>query len=277
MKTIKKVWRYVTKYKKLFWISFIAMLIVQALGLLAPLLVKSILDDQLLGIEKPWYETEVSNNKSVSFQNILYTQEEKSEHVVSIVFYESKYYFIDDLVINGNKKLVDNIMIITSFDGSQKEYTVTLLSHNEVIAFYKPFVNPLIVLIVLLFVRFILQIIFTYIQRITTAYININIVRDARKDAVMALQRLPMEYLETEPAGKIANRVISDVNGMINLFSTVMNLLVNASLSIIFAYIGMFYLDAKLALLTFIIFPVVYFWLRWFIKRLNSIAVKVNE
>jgi ATP-binding cassette subfamily B protein len=39
----------------------------------------------------------------------------------------------------------------------------------------------------------------------------------------------------------------------------------------------MFYLDYKLALLTFLVFPIVFFWLRAFVKRLNTIAVKVNE
>jgi ATP-binding cassette subfamily B protein len=107
--------------------------------------------------------------------------------------------------------------------------------------------------------------------------INVNIVRDARKDAIRSLQRMPMAYFELEPAGKVANRIISDVGGMMGLFSTIMNLLVNATLAVVFAYIGMFYLNAKLALLTFIIFPVVYFWLRFFIRKLTKIAEKVNE
>ncbi|MCK7470759.1 MAG: ABC transporter ATP-binding protein/permease [Desulfomicrobium escambiense] len=133
------------------------------------------------------------------------------------------------------------------------------------------------IFLILLLIRFILQILFTYIQRITTMMINVNMVRDARKDAIACLQRMPMEYFETEPAGKIANRVISDVGGMMNLFSTIMNLLVNATMSVVFAYIGMFYLDATLALITFVVFPLVYVWLRFFVKRLNTIAVKVNE
>src|SRR5690554_796223 len=61
------------------------------------------------------------------------------------------------------------------------------------------------------------------------------------------------------------------------LFQTIMNLLLNASLSIVFAYIGMFYLDKTLAIFTFIIFPLVYVWLKIFIKRLNYLAVTVNE
>src|SRR5690554_7169762 len=56
-----------------------------------------------------------------------------------------------------------------------------------------------------------------------------------------------------------------------------MNLVLNASMAIVFAYIGMFYLDKNLALWTFIIFPLVYLWVKYFVKSLNLIAVKVNE
>lgn len=275
MKTMKKVWRYISKYKILLFTSLFAMLIVQSLGLVAPLLVKSILDDHLVGIERPWYEVN-EELKQVTYLGRYFSQEQPSSEVISIVVYKGKYYFVEDQVIQGNKSLDGSALTITNQEGT-KTYTVVRLSKQEVIQFYHPFVNPLIFLIVLLTIRFFLQTLFTYIQRTTTAMINVNIVRDARKDAVKALQKMPMTYFETEPAGKIANRIISDVSGMMNLFSTFMNLLINASLAVIFAYIGMFYLDAKLALLTFIIFPIVYVWLKFFTKRLTKIAVKVNE
>ena len=276
MKTIKKVWRYIAKYKKLLFISLSAMLIVQTLGLIAPLIVKSILDDYLVGIERPWYEVE-EVDKQVEYNNRYFSQETESDHSVSIVIYQGKYYFVDDDVVTGSKKLNGNQLTIVTQEGMTYNYQVVKLGKQEVLHFYQPFVRPLTILIILLTVRFFLQTIFTYIQRITTSMINVNIVRDARQDAVRSLQKMPMTYFETEPAGKIANRIISDVGGMMNLFSTIMNLLVNASLAVIFAYIGMFYLDKKLALLTFIIFPVVYVWLKYFTKRLNRIAVKVNE
>lgn len=276
MKTMRKVWRYIAKYKKLLFISLTAMIIVQSLGLVAPLIVKSILDDYLVGIERPWYEVS-QTDKQITYQGRYFSQETTSNEIISIVIYKGKYYFVEEDVVDGNKSLEGNILTIIEQDGTQNIYDAKRLDKQEVIQFYKPFVNPLIFLIVLLTIRFFLQTIFTYIQRITTSMINVNIVRDARKDAVKALQKMPMTYFETEPAGKIANRIISDVAGMMNLFSTIMNLLINASLAVIFAYIGMFYLDAKLALLTFIIFPVVYVWLRFFTKRLTKIAVKVNE
>ncbi|MDD3477672.1 MAG: ABC transporter ATP-binding protein, partial [Candidatus Izemoplasmatales bacterium] len=177
----------------------------------------------------------------------------------------------------GERSISGDQLMITAQDGTTQTVSAIQLSSTEVRAFYQPFIHPLTILVLLLFARFFLQILFTYIQRITTSMINVNIVRDARKDAIRSLQRMPMTYFESEPAGKIANRIISDVNGMMNLFSTIMNLLVNASLAVVFAYIGMFYLDVKLALLTFIAFPIIYIWLRFFVKRLNAIAERVNE
>jgi ATP-binding cassette, subfamily B, multidrug efflux pump len=276
MKTMKKVWRYISKYKKLLTITLTAMIIVQALGLLAPLIVKSILDDYLVGIERPWSEVSESE-KEVEYLGRYFSQEIEGTNQVSIVIYQGKYYFVDELVIRGNKSIDGNTLSIISQSGETNTYTASLMTPSEIRGFYQPFFRPLSILLILLAVRFFLQIVFTYIQRISTAMINVNIVRDARRDAVASLQRMPMTYFESEPSGKIANRIISDVGGMMNLFSTIMNLLVNATLAVIFAYIGMFYLDKNLALLTFIIFPFVYFWLRFFIKKLNKIAVKVNE
>src|SRR5690606_26838693 len=117
-----------------------------------------------------------------------------------------KYYFVEDDVVMGNKSLDGETLTIISQDQITYTYQATPLGKQEVIHFYQPFVRPLTILIILLTVRFFLQTIFTYLQRITTSMINVNIVRDARQDAVRALQKMPMTYFETEPAGKIANR-----------------------------------------------------------------------
>jgi ATP-binding cassette subfamily B protein len=275
-KTIKKVFRYILPYKGLLIITITAMLVIQVLGLLAPLLVKSIMDDYLIGIERPWYQTnEVVD--AVEYQGRYFQQDEPTGDAISIVVIGTNYYVSEDVVAIGQKTLIGNELTITTPDNQIFIYQVTSLSRDEVFAFYQPSVEPLVWLIVLLFVRLLLQIVFTYIQRISSAIITVNMVRDARKDAVRSLQRMPMSYFESEPSGKIANRVISDVGGMMGLFSTIMNLLVNASLAVIFAYIGMFYLNATLAFFTFLFFPLVYVWLRFFVKRLNKLAVKVNE
>ncbi|NBJ15062.1 MAG: ABC transporter ATP-binding protein [Dehalobacter sp. 4CP] len=277
MKAIKKVWRYIRRYKGLLITSLVCMFILQGLGLVAPLIVKAIFDNELVGIENPWYAVSEPGNGTVAYDGRYFQQGTATDVGISIILFQGGYYFSDEIAVNGTRSLDGDVMTVTTQSGETHTYQVVKLNHEEVLAFYAPFLSPLMILVGLLFLRFLLQILFTYIQRITTSMINVNMVRDARKDAIASLQRMPMTYFETEPAGKIANRIIHDVDGMMNLFSTLMNLLVNASLSVIFAYIGMFYLDYRLALLTFVAFPLVYVWLRFFVKRLSSIAVKVNE
>jgi ATP-binding cassette subfamily B protein len=276
-KTIAKVWRYITPYKFLLTATLLAMLVVQVLGLVSPLIIKSIMDDYLIGIERPWYET-TETVDSVEYKGRFFQQQESSGDSISIVVIGTSYYFSEEVVVQGQKILNnDSDLTIVTPDNQSYSYTVIKLTGEEIFAFYQPSVQPLIWLVVALFVRLILHIIFMYIQRITSAMITINMVRDARKDAVQSLQRMPMGYFESEPSGKIANRVIADVGGMMGLFSTIMNLLINASMAVVFAYIGMFYLNATLALFTFLFFPLVYVWMRFFVKRLNVTAEKVSE
>ena len=106
--------------------------------------------------------------------------------------------------------------------------------------------------------------------------LNVNIVRDARKDAI-ALQNMPMTYFESEPAGKIAKPYYTRCWWYDELILNTYEFSVKRFVGCRFAYIGMFYLDAKLALLTFIVFPIIYVWLKYFVGKLNKIAVKVNE
>ncbi len=190
-KTIKKVWRYIIPYKGLLTLTISAMLVVQLLGLIAPLIVKSIIDDYLVGIEKPWYETTETMN-AVEYNNRFFQQETITENGVSIVVIGTRYYFSEDVVVIGQKILNDNQLTIITPDNQTYSYNVVPLTRDEVFAFYQPSVQPLIWLIALLFIRLLLQILFTYIQRISTGMITVNMVRDARKDAVRSLQRMPM-------------------------------------------------------------------------------------
>jgi ATP-binding cassette, subfamily B, multidrug efflux pump len=274
MKTFRKLWRYIRHYKGLLFISISALIIVQILGLLAPLMIKSIFDDYITKIEQPWYvQTDTSG---VFASGKYYSQEQETELGVSIVILDGVYVMTDRVISNGSIEIVSDTLIVTT-DSGIETYTYDILSREDVQAFYSVYRRPVIILLILLGIRFFLQIIFTYIQRITTSMINVNIVRDARTEAVTALQHMPMSYFESEPAGKVANRILSDTGGMMQLFSTLMNLVVNASFAVIFAYIGMFYLNVTLALYTFLTFPIIYLWLRFFMKRLKKIAERVSE
>ena len=123
----------------------------------------------------------------------------------------------------------------------------------------------------------IIMIIATYVQRICTNKVINHLAKEGRTIAFKSVERLPLSVFESEPAGKTASRITQDVDGLITLYRLLLNVFFNAMLSFVFAYIGMFILNPKLALLSFIIYPLAALWIFIYLKYLKKIAVKVNE
>ncbi len=282
MKNYKRLFHFLKGRYHLLVISLIMILIVQILGFLSPLIVKKILDDCILGIEYSWVEVKEEDKYTVLYQDHLYKQErylDQEDEVLShasIVLYKTGFYFAHDTVESGQKELKDQTLIVTTKNGVL-EYEVTKLKVNEVVLFYEPIYHVLILFIILLFLKTIFTILCTYVQQMSTNRVVNWLARDGRTAAMVAVEKLPIRDFEEEPAGKMASRITTDVDGMITLYRQLINLFINALLSFIFAYIGMFVLDFKLALLSFVFYPFIYFWVRFFLKKLKKIAIRVNE
>jgi ATP-binding cassette subfamily B protein len=135
----------------------------------------------------------------------------------------------------------------------------------------------LVVLLIIMFARSVIAIFASYVQSLSTSKVVTDIARDGRTAAMKSVERLPISYFEGEPSGKTASRITQDVDGMIILYRQTVGVLSNAILSFVFAYVGMFILDYRLALLSFAAYPFIYLWVRFFLKKLKKFAEKVNE
>lgn len=263
------------------FITVIMIIIVQVLNFLSPLIVKTILDDYILGIEYEWVEVDYVNDKTVNFEGRTFIQKRHLEDdvflkEVSIVIYKNKYYFVDEEVAVGARSVENGILTVETSSGIET-YNATVLSSKEVTSFYQPVVKILIVLIIVMFIRGVIVIFASYVSSLCTNRIASYIARDGRVDAMRSIERLPIKEFEAEPAGKMASRITHDVDGIIVYYRLSVNVVTNALLSFIFAYLGMFILDAKLALISFVVYPFIYIWVRFFLKYLRKIAEKVNE
>jgi len=282
MKNLKRVFKYVKGRYHLFVLSIMMIIIIQILGFITPLLVKAILDDYILGIEYEWVEVENSDDKTVSFAGKLYKQRRylDADDIelgdVSIVIYKTGYYFVNDKVINGQRDIQGDKLIVT-YDQEVREYAAIRLSSQEVFAFYKPLIPFLMILILIIFIKSVIVIAASYVQQISTNRVVSWLARDARTDALRSVERLPIKYFESEPAGKMAARITHDVDGMIGLYRLTVNVILSTTLSFILAYVGMFVLNWKVALFTFVIYPLIYIWVRYFLKHLKGLAQRVNE
>ena len=279
-------------YKRLFKIlkgnyrylvfSLILILLIQSLNFIQPLLVKGILDDCILGIEYEWVEVDAQDQYTVLYNNKLYKQKrylnenETFTDEASIVLFKGGFYFADSRKSDGLKDIDGNILTVKNSDNVYT-YHVEKLSKSEIMSFYKPIYKTLIKFIILLFLEIILAILFSYFQQMSTNRVINYLARDGRTLAMQAVERLPISVFESEPAGKMASRITTDVDGLIILYRQIINLFTNALLSFTFAYVGMFLLDYKLALLSFVIYPLVFIWIKFFLKKLKVVAERFNE
>ena len=93
------------------------------------------------------------------------------------------------------------------------------------------------------------------------------IMYDLRKEIFAHLQRLPVQFYDRNPVGRLMTRLTTDVDALNELFTSgVIDVL--GDLVIIFAIVGMmFYLDWKLALVSLLTIPLLFAATNWFRKR----------
>ncbi len=283
MNNYKRLFKFIRNKKRYLVISLLMIIIVQTLNFLSPLIVKTILDDCIMGIEYDWYEVKEESENTVFYNNRYYIQKRHFDDSInekignaSIVIMKTNFYFVEDEVEEGSRDIVDNQLVVT-VRNEEFRYEIVALKPGEVIQFYNPILNTLVLFIVLLFLKMIITIICTFVQHVSTNKVINWIARDGRTQAMRSIERIPINEFEKEPAGKMATRITQDVDGLIILYRQIINLFASAILSFIFAYIGMFILDYRLALLSFIIYPFVFIWVKVFLKRLEKTAVNVNE
>ncbi len=282
MTNYKRLFKFIKGKKRYLVISLIMIIIVQTLNFLSPLIVKTILDDCIMGIEYDWKKVSTLDEQTVTYngQNYKQTRHLDANDIVlgdaSIVILKTSFYFVDEHVEKGHNDLSGNTLIVSTKD-QEYRYVVNKLQGGEVITFYKPILYTLVIFIVLLFVKSLVTIICTFIQHYSTNKMVNWLARDGRTQAMLSIERLHISEFEKEPAGKTASRITQDVDGLIILYRQLINLIASAILSFVFAYIGMFYLDYRLALLSLLIYPLVFIWVRLYLKKLNKTAVNVNE
>ena len=75
-----------------------------------------------------------------------------------------------------------------------------------------------------------------------------NIIYDIRKDLFEHLQKLPFQYYDDRPHGKILIRVVNYVNSVSDMLSNGLINIVLESFNLLFIVIFMFLVDVQLAL-----------------------------
>jgi ABC-type multidrug transport system fused ATPase/permease subunit len=108
----------------------------------------------------------------------------------------------------------------------------------------------------------------TYIQTYLVGWVGQRALADLRIRLFTHLQSQPIGFYESRPAGVLISRITNDVEALESLVTDSVVTLFQSGLTLIGAVAVLLYLDVKLALLTFLILPLIAAGSVWF--RLTS-------
>jgi ABC-type multidrug transport system fused ATPase/permease subunit len=96
----------------------------------------------------------------------------------------------------------------------------------------------------------------SYAQTYLVGWVGQRALADLRLQIFRHLQEMPVGFYERRPAGVLISRMTNDVEALDSLVTDTVVTLFQASLTLIGSVVILLFLDARLALLTFLIFPV---------------------
>ncbi len=126
--------------------------------------------------------------------------------------------------------------------------------------------RQLVLLVLLLVVTYAISIAFSAVRSRIMTVVGQSIIFDIRKDLFAHLQKLPFQYYDDRPHGKIMIRVVNYVNSVSDMLSNGLINVILEMLNMVFIVIFMLIVDVKLSLVVFAGVPVLAAVLRY-IKR----------
>ncbi|UJF33546.1 ABC transporter ATP-binding protein [Paenibacillus hexagrammi] len=294
--TGKRLFQYAALFKKPLLLALLLLAAAVSAELAGPFIARQMIDRHILGIEQPWYETgsATQTDMAVPYDGTFfkrsdnYAPGEAKGKEVRILQAGSAFVFIDQpLPFDGNRELKDGRLIVTKGD-QRAEYPAQKLSMQELFLFYEPQWRHLINLALLYLGLIVLGAIFTYGQRYLLQSAANRIIQRMRTDVFAQIQRLPIQYFDNQPAGKIVSRITNDTEAVRDLYVQVLANFFTGTIYIVGIIAALFVLDYRLALLSLPVIPMLYVWIRVYRKfatrynheireRLSSINGMINE
>src|SRR6056297_3984210 len=149
-------------------------------------------------------------------------------------------FLIDDVLINGNKIILNYIAI------------------GAVLLYF-------------------LKGIFNYGQKYLISGLSQHVVVDLRKDLYNHLQKLSLSFFERQRTGDLMSRITNDVNVIQTSLTTGLSNIVLQPIMIIGIVGFLIYIDWKLALVSFLIIPLVSYVINKFGFKMRSISTRIQN
>ncbi len=127
------------------------------------------------------------------------------------------------------------------------------------------------------FLLFFFRAIFQYGEKYLIDYVSKISVRDIRDDLYQHLQKLSLDYYAENNTGKIMSRATNDVGQLESSIASGAVRIFNYSFTLLIGIIKLFYDNWRLALITFVVTPLIAAVIVYFNKRIRKVSKRVQE
>jgi len=128
-----------------------------------------------------------------------------------------------------------------------------------------------------LFVVFILQAIFSFVNRLSLAYVGENAVADIRVQVYSHIQTLSLRYFTDHRTGEVVSRITNDVQQLQSAITDDLVALLRQGLTLIGAAILLFWLDWRLTVIILLGIPFITLTMVWLGRKIRKESKAVQD
>ncbi|QOS98273.1 ABC transporter ATP-binding protein [Brevibacterium sp. JNUCC-42] len=275
----KRLWQYALHFKKTLILALTMLSLAVAADLMGPILVKQMIDVHIRGIEYSWYQSDQGSDAVAYRDHYIkrsdhWLADEQKGKEVRILQVGKEYYFIDQPIAFDGDRMIENGNLLIQKGANKAVYPAEKLTTAEVFALYKPEVQPLITLCLIYFSLLALISLLLYVKKYWLQISANQIIQKMRVDVFDHIQRLPIQYFDNLPAGKVVARVTNDTEAIRDLYLTVLSSFFTGIIYITGILIAMFILEPMLGTICLVIIPILIVWIyvyRYFASRYNHV------
>ncbi len=133
--------------------------------------------------------------------------------------------------------------------------------------------NIILIIVGLLFIESVLQFFQTYFSNVLGQSIAVKL----REDVYKHILNFKLKYFDTKPVGQLVTRVVSDIEGVSNIFSEGVLTIVGDILKLLLVLVTMFFLNWKMSILVLIPIPILIYGTKIFRNVIKKAFIEVRN
>lgn len=246
-KLMRRLLKFAKPYTMYILLVIFIMLMVTAMDLARPYLIKNAIDNNLMGYNKAYTIVDEPLDNSILLGDKYLVQGDiKGGEPCSMVYFDNSYYIIHGKVQENTEFSIK----VDRFTQDGKVYKADKLRSEDLKILRKKDARQVLKTAIYIVIIAILMFILNYIQIYILQYTGQKIVFNIREAVFKQVESLSLSFFDKNPVGRLVTRVTNDVETLNEMYTSVLVNLFKDLFLLVGIVIAMFLLDVKLALIT---------------------------